>query len=80
MSLNSTSQEFVVSTNNRVEGMPPMPKIEVWTKDCSVNGSRAAFLAAMQKFADSPQFEKLVYRLENNFEIKVHHSVTLSMY
>lgn len=59
--------------------MSPLPKIEVVTNDCSINGSRAAFLAAMQKFADSPQFEKLVYQPEIDFQIKVHSSVTLSM-
>jgi hypothetical protein len=79
MSFYPSSQEFTVSTDNLVEDMSPMPKIEVHTKNCSISGSRTAFLEAMQKFADSPQFEKLVYQFENNFEIKVHHSVTLSM-
>lgn len=41
--------------------------------------TRAAFLAAMLEFSNSPQFKALTYNLEDHFEIKVTRSVNLTM-
>lgn len=85
MSLNSTSQMFTVGTDARPYNVREefqlgrMPEVHASTKNCSLEGSKAAFLKAMEEFANSPHFEWLVYELENEFEIKVKHSVALSM-
>lgn len=85
MSLDSTNQSFVASTDKRPYNareefqLGRMPEVYTSTKDCSLEGSKAAFLKAMEEFANSPHFEWLVYSLENEFEVKVKHSVTLSM-
>lgn len=85
MSLNSTSQTFTVSTDARPYNVREdvqlgrMSEIHASTKNGSLEGSKVAFLKAMEDFANSPHFEWLVYELENEFEIKVKHSVALSM-
>ena len=85
MSLDSTGQSFSVSTSARPYNsrddvqLGIMPEVHVTTKKCTLEGSKEAFLKAMEEFADTPHFEWLVYNLENEFEVKVKHSVTLSM-
>ena len=41
--------------------------------------TKQAFMAAMEEFSNSPAFQALTYRLENNFNIQVHHSIYLRM-
>ena len=85
MSLNSASQTFTVSTDARPYNVREefqlgrMPEVRVSTENCSLEGSKAAFLKAMEEFTNSPHFEWLVYQLDNEFDIKVKHSVTLSI-
>lgn len=85
MSLNSASQTFTVSTDARPYNVREefqlgrMPEVHASTKNGSLEGSKVAFLKAMEEFANSPHFEWLVYQLENEFEIKVRHAVALSM-
>lgn len=45
----------------------------------SVDATKKTFLAAMAKFVESKEFEALTYDLDNNFNITVIHSVSLSM-
>ena len=85
MSLDSTNQSFVVSTSARPHNthddvqLGEMPEVYVSTKNCSLEGSKQAFLKAMEEFANTPHFEWLVYGFESEFEVKVKHSVALSM-
>jgi hypothetical protein len=41
--------------------------------------TKQAFMAAMEEFSNSPAFQALTYRLENNFNIQIHHSIYLRM-
>lgn len=49
------------------------------TNGNSVVDRRVAFLHAMWEFSNSPQFNALTYNLEEHFQIKVQHSINLSM-
>lgn len=41
--------------------------------------TKEAFMKAMEEFANSPTFEALTYRLENNFTIQIHHNIHTKM-
>lgn len=48
-------------------------------KGNSEERKRIAFMRAMWEFTNSPQFSALTYDLEDHFQIKVRHTINLSM-
>ena len=76
-------QKKVLTTHPAQEITQPLD-LENLTINVEVNGNsvvdkRVAFLHAMWEFSNSPQFNALTYNLEDHFQIKVQHSINLSM-
>lgn len=85
MSLNSAGHSITITTDERPFDaydnvqLDKMPEVYVYTENCSLEGSKAAFLKAMEEFANTPHFRWLTYGFESEFQLKVNRSVTLSM-
>jgi hypothetical protein len=79
VSLVCSGQSFTVYVDVKIEGICTIPNINIYTKDPSIDGTKAAFLKSMEQFANSEHFAKIVYELENGFCIHVIHTAHLDM-
>jgi hypothetical protein len=76
MSLESGGSTFNVEVKH-----PAIETVELYsyTRGCSSEDLKTAFMQAMQQFADSPEFAAVTHQLNNEIDIKVRHSIILRM-